>query len=160
VGEREGAPTDLGLVTCDVDHEILDLEDLLRAEGRGLPVELAEARVELGRDQREQDEVVEPRGKVERREARQRQGEEHGSVGEDAPTAKLLDRALRADEIVSCLHHHHIGRGPEQGLLVETAEVEPPKYGRTPEVCQDGRYRVSFSDGQLWLGADDHRAHR
>ena len=69
VGQVDPASGDPRLVAGDVDDQLVDLDDLVGAEGGGLPVELAQPRVQLGRHDRHQHEVVEPDREVERRAA-------------------------------------------------------------------------------------------
>src|SRR5262245_31237383 len=63
VRELELAVAQMCLVARDVDVEIAHLEALLGGEGGELPIELTEPGIQLGRDDRDEDEVV-PRARI------------------------------------------------------------------------------------------------
>src|SRR5690606_16810012 len=76
VGQGQPAALPERLVARHVDAQVADLDDLVGAEGRGVPVELPEPGVELGRHQGPEDEVVESEREVEAGEAGDGEDEE------------------------------------------------------------------------------------
>ena len=124
------------------------------------PVELAQARVELGRDDRHQHEVVEADREVERGQPRDRDRDQDRNFDERPLVAHLLDRLLGALQLVAGVDDHH----DRADAATSSSSSRPPRSKRpsvdaAAELDEQRRDRPRFTLGLLRLRTDDDGAH-
>jgi hypothetical protein len=151
------APPQPRLVACDIDHEIIDLQDLVRSERRRAPVELAHPCVQLGGDNRHQHEIIEADRKIQRRQPSHGHRDQDRHLHERTVVAQPLDRLVRTSHIVASLDDDNRGRLLGDRVQIEPTEVETAERGSATELGQQAGDRGGFI--RLGLTADHDNAH-
>ena len=159
VREAELAAGQPRLVAGEIDHQLVDLHQLVGAERRRTPVELPDPGVQLGRHQRGEHEVVEPCREVEPGQAGQRQGDQDRHLGQGPAAPNLLHRAQRPGHVVAGVDHHHRRRRRSDGALVEIAQIEPRQGDRPSQIGQVSGDRGAIVPARGRLDADHQRTH-